>query len=73
VARQLKEWPCKTLEFETRQNRLTPVLHRPVEIATQSGHREHLSCCDDFRTDSSNLEQAIGGFFFVWSYHCEVN
>jgi len=32
VARQLKERPCKTLEFETRQSGLTPVLHRPVEI-----------------------------------------
>jgi IS30 family transposase len=33
VARQLKERPCKTLEFETWESGLSPVLHRPVETA----------------------------------------
>jgi len=33
-ARQLKERPYKTLEFESRQSGLTQVLHRPVEPAS---------------------------------------
>ncbi len=36
MARQLTERPCKTLEFETRQSGLMPVLRRPVEVALES-------------------------------------
>ena len=35
VARQLNERPRETLQFETQQRDLTPVLRRPVEPARQ--------------------------------------
>ena len=38
VARRLNERPRETLGFETPADDLTPVLRRPVEPATQSGH-----------------------------------
>jgi IS30 family transposase len=37
VARQLNEWPRKTLGFETPVARLNACVRRPVEIAPQSG------------------------------------
>ena len=43
MARQLKERPYKTLEFESWQSGLTQVLHRPVEIATLCGQSRHFA------------------------------
>jgi hypothetical protein len=41
VARQLNERSRETLSFETRADRdLMLVLHRPVELTAQSGHRK---------------------------------
>ncbi len=54
MARQLKERPCKTLQLETWQSGLTPVLRRPIEPATQSGHSS-LAC-----TQSKHLEKIDG-------------
>ena len=45
VARQLNERPRETLRFETPAEGLTPVLRRPVELASKSGqNRVQLEC-----------------------------
>jgi hypothetical protein len=47
VARQLNERPRETLQFETQQRDLTPVLHRPVEPAPQE--RTYTEMCSSAR------------------------
>ena len=34
------------------------------QVYSESGHCEHLSCCNDFCTNSSQFWQAIGGFSY---------